>query len=87
MKGKQQKTTKIPLKTVRPFYIEDVVLRDTDLNPDDPKVGEHVEAYCKEKVWLQRPRVDIRHKFQGLVRPFKFYFIADLFPQVYFILN
>ena len=45
------KCTKIPLETVRPFYIEDVVLRESDLDPDDVKLAEKVEAYCVEKVY------------------------------------
>lgn len=43
---------KIPLETVRTFYMEDVVLADhPDLfNPDNPKVTQAIQAFCMEKV-------------------------------------
>jgi double-strand break repair protein MRE11 len=50
IKGKQFKVHPIPLKTVRQFYMEDVVLEDTSLNPNDPSVGKKVEAFCQERV-------------------------------------
>lgn len=45
---------KIPLQTVRPFYIEDLVLADHPdiFNPDNPKVTQAVQAFCMEKVVL-----------------------------------
>ena len=39
--------TKVKLETVRPFYIEDVVLSNTDI---DPTQEERVMAYLVEKV-------------------------------------
>ncbi|GCC22354.1 double-strand break repair protein MRE11 isoform X1 [Chiloscyllium punctatum] len=52
IKGKKMNMRKIPLKTVRQFFIEDVVLADyPDLfNPDHPKVTQKIEAFCVEKV-------------------------------------
>ena len=48
--GKDFKVTPIPLQTVRQFYLEDIVLADTSLNPNDPSVGKKVEVFCQEKV-------------------------------------
>lgn len=50
IRGKDFKITKIPLKTVRQFYMEDITLNETTLNPTDPGVMKKVEAYCKERV-------------------------------------
>ncbi|XP_068786561.1 double-strand break repair protein MRE11 isoform X3 [Struthio camelus] len=52
VKGKKMKMQKIPLKTVRSFYMEDIVLGDhPDLfNPDNPKVTQAIQAFCMEKV-------------------------------------
>uniref|UniRef100_A0A8B9SHT8 Double-strand break repair protein n=1 Tax=Anas platyrhynchos TaxID=8839 RepID=A0A8B9SHT8_ANAPL len=52
VKGKKMKMHKIPLETVRTFYMEDVVLADhPDLfNPDNPKVTQAIQAFCMEKV-------------------------------------
>ncbi len=47
---KDFKLKKLPLKTVRPFYFEDVVLSETSLDPDDPDICKKVEAFCVEKV-------------------------------------
>ena len=41
---------KVKLKTVRPFYMEDVVLSSTDI---DPTQEEMVMAYLVNKVSLQ----------------------------------
>ena len=35
---------------VRPFYMEDLVLSDTSLDPSAPDIVKKVEAYCSEKV-------------------------------------
>uniref|UniRef100_S4RPZ6 Mre11 DNA-binding domain-containing protein n=1 Tax=Petromyzon marinus TaxID=7757 RepID=S4RPZ6_PETMA len=48
--GKRMNLQKIPLKTVRQFYIQDVVLQDTTINPSHPKVTQMIENYCSEKV-------------------------------------
>ncbi|XP_038673895.1 double-strand break repair protein MRE11 isoform X1 [Scyliorhinus canicula] len=52
IKGKKMNMRKIPLKTTRQFFIEDVVLADhSDIfNPDHPKVMQKIEAFCLEKV-------------------------------------
>lgn len=43
---------KLPLQTVRQFYIEDLVLADYPdiFNPDNPKVTQDIENFCVEKV-------------------------------------
>lgn len=48
--GKRMNLQKIPLQTVRQFYIQDVVLQDTTINPSHPKVTQMIENYCSEKV-------------------------------------
>ncbi|XP_078258843.1 double-strand break repair protein MRE11 isoform X2 [Rhinoraja longicauda] len=52
IKGKKMNMQKIPLKTIRQFFIEDVVLRDHPdiFNQDHPKVTQKIEAFCVEKV-------------------------------------
>jgi len=40
----------LPLETVRPFYLEDVVLSESNINPGDPDVVRKVEMFCAEKV-------------------------------------
>ena len=50
IRGKAMKCTKLKLETVRPFYLEDLVLQDTTLDCNDVKVTEKVLAFCEEKV-------------------------------------
>ncbi|KAJ8410870.1 hypothetical protein AAFF_G00188270 [Aldrovandia affinis] len=52
VKGRKMNLQKIPLLTVRQFFIQDVVLEDhPDLfNPAHPKVMQKVEGFCQEKV-------------------------------------
>ncbi|XP_061199722.1 double-strand break repair protein MRE11 isoform X3 [Neopsephotus bourkii] len=52
VRGKKMKMHKIPLETVRTFYMDDIVLADhPDLfNPDNPKVTQAIQAFCMEKV-------------------------------------
>lgn len=50
IKGKDFKMKKIPLQTVRPFCLEDVILRDTSLDPKDANVSKKMIAYCAQKV-------------------------------------
>ena len=52
VKGRKMNLQKIPLHTVRQFFIQDLVLSEhPDLfNPDMPKVNQRVEAFCQEKV-------------------------------------
>ncbi|KAK2847231.1 hypothetical protein Q5P01_010230 [Channa striata] len=52
VKGRKMNLQKIPLKTVRQFFIQDVVLSDYPENftPDTPQVTKKVEALCYAKV-------------------------------------
>lgn len=50
IKGKEFNIEKIPLETVRQFYFEDLILSETSLNPEDPKIAVKVEKYCVDKV-------------------------------------
>ncbi|XP_030056059.1 double-strand break repair protein MRE11 [Microcaecilia unicolor] len=52
LKEKKMNMQKIPLRTVRQFFIEDLVLSEhPDLfNPDNPKVTQAIEAFCAEKI-------------------------------------
>ncbi|XP_053312070.1 double-strand break repair protein MRE11 [Spea bombifrons] len=52
IKGKKMNMQKIPLQTVRPFFIEDIVLADFEdlFNPDNPKATQDIENFCIEKV-------------------------------------
>lgn len=72
IKGKKMNMQKIPLQTVRPFYIEDIVLADhlDTFNPDNPKVIQAIQAFCMEKV-------NIRFDFLGAQNPRGFIFSLD----------
>ncbi|XP_069495368.1 double-strand break repair protein MRE11 isoform X2 [Ambystoma mexicanum] len=50
--GKKMNMQKIPLETVRQFFIDDLVLTDhPDLfNADNPKATQAIEAFCMEKI-------------------------------------
>lgn len=52
--GKRMNLEKIPLKTVRQFLIQDVVLADFEdqFTPDTPQVVKKVESLCHAKVQL-----------------------------------
>ncbi|KAM6157684.1 double-strand break repair protein MRE11 [Rhynchocyon petersi] len=52
VKGRKMNMQKIPLHTVRQFFMEDVVLANhPDLfNPDDPKVIQAIQSFCLEKI-------------------------------------
>ncbi|XP_006834001.1 PREDICTED: double-strand break repair protein MRE11A [Chrysochloris asiatica] len=52
IKGKKMNMQKIPLHTVRQFFMEDVVLANhPDLfNPDNPKVIQTIQSFCLEKI-------------------------------------
>lgn len=52
MKGRKINLQKIPLKTVRQFFIQDVVLTDYEdcFTPDTPQVTKKVEDFCYAKV-------------------------------------
>lgn len=43
---KSFKMTKIPLETVRPFVMEDLMLSETSINPDDHDVGMWFQSIC-----------------------------------------
>lgn len=52
IKGKKMNMQKIPLCTVRQFFMEDVVLADHPdiFNPDNPKVTQAIQSFCLEKI-------------------------------------
>ncbi|XP_036180557.1 double-strand break repair protein MRE11 isoform X4 [Myotis myotis] len=52
IKGKKMNMQKIPLRTVRQFFMEDVVLADHPdiFNPDNPKVTQAIQSFCLEKI-------------------------------------
>nr|XP_030739610.1 double-strand break repair protein MRE11 isoform X2 [Globicephala melas] len=52
IKGRKMNMQKIPLRTVRQFFVEDVVLADHPdiFNPDNPKVTQAIQSFCLEKV-------------------------------------
>lgn len=52
VKGRKMNLQKIPLKTVRQFFIQDVVLADYEdlFTPDTPQVTKRVEDLCYAKV-------------------------------------
>lgn len=54
VKGRKMNMHKIPLHTVRQFFMEDVVLANHPdiFNPDNPKVTQAIQSFCLEKVIL-----------------------------------
>ena len=50
IRGRELKLKKLELQTVRQFFMEDIILADTSLNPDHPDIIRKVETYCREKV-------------------------------------
>ncbi|EDL25007.1 meiotic recombination 11 homolog A (S. cerevisiae), isoform CRA_b, partial [Mus musculus] len=52
IKGRKMNMQKLPLRTVRRFFIEDVVLANHPnlFNPDNPKVTQAIQSFCLEKV-------------------------------------
>ncbi|XP_074072576.1 double-strand break repair protein MRE11 [Macrotis lagotis] len=52
IKGRKMNMQKIPLKTVRQFFIEDIVLADHPniFNPNSLKVTQAIQSFCLEKV-------------------------------------
>uniref|UniRef100_A0A8D2BTX8 Double-strand break repair protein n=2 Tax=Sus scrofa TaxID=9823 RepID=A0A8D2BTX8_PIG len=52
IKGRKMNMQKIPLHTVRQFFMEDVVLADHPdiFNPDNPKVTQVIQSFCLEKI-------------------------------------
>ncbi|XP_060016217.1 double-strand break repair protein MRE11 isoform X4 [Lagenorhynchus albirostris] len=52
IKGRKMNMQKIPLRTVRQFFMEDVVLADHPdiFNPDNPKVTQAIQSFCLEKI-------------------------------------
>ncbi|XP_023225241.1 double-strand break repair protein MRE11-like [Centruroides sculpturatus] len=55
------KMTKIPLQTVRQFYIEYISLNETGLDLEDSDITNKVITYCKEKVDSFLDRAIIEH--------------------------
>uniref|UniRef100_A0A8C2UI32 Double-strand break repair protein n=1 Tax=Chinchilla lanigera TaxID=34839 RepID=A0A8C2UI32_CHILA len=52
IKGRKMNMHKIPLQTVRQFFMEDVVLANHPniFNPDNPKVSQVIQSFCVEKI-------------------------------------
>ncbi|XP_004448251.1 double-strand break repair protein MRE11 isoform X2 [Dasypus novemcinctus] len=52
VKGKKMNLHKMPLQTVRRFYMEDVVLANHPdvFSPDDPRVTQAIQSFCWEKI-------------------------------------
>ncbi|XP_055471621.1 double-strand break repair protein MRE11 isoform X2 [Psammomys obesus] len=52
IKGRKMKMQKLPLRTVRQFFMEDVVLANHPslFNPDNPKVTQAIQSFCLEKI-------------------------------------
>ncbi|CAO2636097.1 Double-strand break repair protein MRE11 [Lemmus lemmus] len=52
VKGRKMNMQKLPLRTVRQFFMEDVVLANHPslFNPDNPKVTQAIQSFCLEKV-------------------------------------
>ncbi|XP_075402580.1 double-strand break repair protein MRE11 [Tenrec ecaudatus] len=52
IKGRKMNMQKVPLQTVRQFFMEDVVLGNhPDLfHPDNPKVTQAIQSFCFEKI-------------------------------------
>ncbi|XP_054548931.1 double-strand break repair protein MRE11 isoform X3 [Talpa occidentalis] len=52
VKGRRMNLQKIPLRTARQFFLEDVVLAEHPdiFSPDDPKVTLAIQSFCFEKV-------------------------------------
>lgn len=52
IKGRKMKMQKLALRTVRQFFMEDVVLANHPslFNPDNPKVTQAIQSFCLEKI-------------------------------------
>ncbi|XP_014448807.1 double-strand break repair protein MRE11 [Tupaia chinensis] len=52
IKGRKMNMQRIPLHTVRQFFMEDVVLANHPdiFNPDNPKVTQVIQSFCLEKI-------------------------------------
>lgn len=50
VRGQQYMMKKLKLETVRPFYLEEIVLSDTGINADDRNANKKVIDYVSEKV-------------------------------------
>lgn len=70
---------KIPLKTVRQFFIQDVVLADYEdlFTPETPQVTKKVENLCYAKVLLE---VAIRYsELMSLYTHLSYFFVLSVF--------
>ncbi|KAL7983263.1 hypothetical protein Chor_000139 [Crotalus horridus] len=72
IKDKKMKMQKIPLQTVRPFYLEDLVLADYPdfFLPDNPKVTQVIQDFCMEKVEMMLEKAE-RHRLGNSKQPEK----------------
>ncbi|KAK9402501.1 double-strand break repair protein MRE11A [Crotalus adamanteus] len=72
IKDKKMKMQKIPLQTVRPFYLEDLVLADYPdfFLPDNPKVTQVIQDFCMEKVEMMLENAE-RHRLGNSKQPEK----------------
>ncbi|KAM4859227.1 double-strand break repair protein MRE11 [Thomomys bottae] len=52
IKGRKMNMQKIPLHTVRQFFMEDIILANHPdiFNPDNPKVTQAIQSFCLEKI-------------------------------------
>ncbi|KAM7085647.1 double-strand break repair protein MRE11 isoform 1-T1 [Molossus nigricans] len=52
IKGRKMNMQKIPLHTVRQFFMEDIILANHPdiFNPDNPKVTQAIQSFCSEKI-------------------------------------
>lgn len=52
IKGRKMNMQKIPLHTVRQFFLEDIILADHPdiFNPDNPRVTQAIQNFCLEKI-------------------------------------
>lgn len=52
IKGRKMNMQKIPLHTVRQFFMEDIILANHPdiFNPDNPKVTQAIQSFCFEKI-------------------------------------
>lgn len=52
VKGRKMNMQKVPLHTVRQFFMEDVVLANHPgiFNPDNPRVTQAIQSFCLEKI-------------------------------------
>lgn len=64
IKGRKMNMQKLPLRTVRQFFMEDVVLANHPnlFNPDNPKVTQAIQSFCLEKVTVSKSNIEFFEK-------------------------